>query len=83
MRRKPPRPLGELAARASVALARDDLLRIVQETSSPTAAYDLTLQIFNDHSLAQATRWAATIKRDYKQAALDHAIAEAKGKNHE
>ncbi|MFA6473271.1 MAG: hypothetical protein WCV85_00170 [Patescibacteria group bacterium] len=65
MRRNPPRPLGELTARASIALARDDLVRIVQETSSPTAAFDLAKQITGDSTLAKATRWLATIKRDY------------------
>lgn len=59
------RSVSEVKARCKPVLARGDLVKLVQQSSSPTAAYTVVLAETQDSELAKAGRWLAILKRDH------------------
>ena len=58
------RSLEELKARSQPARGHPELVKIAAG-SSPTTSFNLALAKTGDLGLAKATRWLATIRRDY------------------
>lgn len=59
------RSVSEVKARCKPILARLDLVQLVDEASSPTAAYAVIKSTTDSEDLARAGRWLAVLRRDY------------------
>lgn len=59
------RSVTEVKVRSKPLLDKPDLVKLVQESSSPTAAYAVILAETGNDELAKAGRWLAILKRDY------------------
>lgn len=55
----------EVKARCSPIIGNDEIVRIVAESSSPTAAHEMVSQRFTDDKMRKAARWLAVLRRDY------------------
>lgn len=71
----------EVEIRCGPIISRPDLVQLVQQSSSPTAAYDMVMATVKDANLARAGRWLGVLRRDYPAAyaelsrnILSHAI---------
>lgn len=59
------RSASEVKARCRVALNRPDIMSLVDDCRSPTAAYDIIMAETDSTELAKAGRWLAILRRDY------------------
>ncbi len=59
------RSLIEVKARCLVILEDKEIISLVKETSSPSAAYDVVFAETKDLIKAKAARWLAVMRRDY------------------
>ncbi len=61
------RSVVEIVARATPALGDTYIRELINSGSSPSAVYEIILQMTNDDTKAKAARWLAILKRDYEQ----------------
>lgn len=61
------RSVSEVKARCKAVLDRPELIQLVQQSNSPTAAYTVVLAETGDDDLAKAGRWLAVLRRDYQE----------------
>ncbi len=59
------RSAAEIKARCSSIMGNDQVVRIVAESSSPTATFDMVEQVFPIEEVCLAARWLAVLRRDY------------------
>lgn len=59
------RSAAEIKARCSSIMKNDRVVRIVAESSSPTATFDMVEQVFPIEKVCLAARWLAVLRRDY------------------
>lgn len=59
------RSVTEVKARSKLLLDKLELIRLVHESGSPTAAYIVVLVETKNDELAKAGRWLAILRRDY------------------
>lgn len=59
------RSASEVKARCKPVLDRPELIQLVQQSNSPTAAYTVVLAETGNDDLAKAGRWLAVLRRDY------------------
>jgi hypothetical protein len=55
----------EIKARCSSILRDEKIVFLVDESSSPSAAFEMIFAITNDSDKAKAGRWLAVLRRDY------------------
>jgi len=55
----------EIKARCSSILNNEELVSLVEKSSSPSAAYEMVFAETKDISKAKAGRWLAVLRRDY------------------
>jgi len=55
----------EIKARCSSILGDEKIVFLVDESSSPSAAFEMVFATTNDSDKAKAGRWLAVIRRDY------------------
>jgi hypothetical protein len=48
-------------------LDKSELIQLVQQSNSPTAAYTVVLAETGNDDLAKAGRWLAVLRRDYQK----------------
>ncbi len=59
------RSSSEIKVRCSSILDDDEIVFLVGESSSPSAAYEMVFSKTRDASKAKAGRWLAVLRRDY------------------
>ncbi|OQA52598.1 MAG: hypothetical protein BWY43_00469 [candidate division WS2 bacterium ADurb.Bin280] len=59
------RSAAKIKARCSLIVGNDEIVRIVAESSSPTAAHEMVSKRFVDDETRKAARWLAVLRRDY------------------
>jgi hypothetical protein len=59
------RSLEEVKARCKVILGDEAIMKLVDKSSSPTAAYEMIMAETGDQAKAKAGRWLAILRRDY------------------
>jgi len=57
----------EIKARCSSILDDDEIVSLVEESSSPSAAYEMVFEKTKDASRAKAGRWLAVLRRDHPE----------------
>lgn len=55
----------EIKARCSSILGDEKIVSLVDESSSPSAAFEMIFATTNDSDKAKAGRWLAVLRRDY------------------
>ena len=55
----------EITMRCKLILDQKDIVLLVDKSGSPTAAYDMALDITGKTEVAKAARWLAVLRRDY------------------
>ena len=55
----------EIKARCSSILGDDKIVFLVDESSSPSAAFSMIFAVTNNSDKAKAGRWLAVLRRDY------------------
>jgi len=55
----------EIKARCSSILNNEELVSLVEKSSSPSAAYEMVFAKTKDITKAKAGRWLAVLRRDY------------------
>ena len=60
------RTVEEIKMRCSLILNDNKVLFLVEESSSPTSAYEMVLYGTKDIAKAKAGRWLAILRRDHK-----------------
>lgn len=58
----------EIISRCKAILNQPDIVRTVENSSSPTAAYDIVKADTGDDAIAKAARWLGILRRDYPAA---------------
>jgi len=61
------RSVSEVKVRCKAVLDRPELIHLVQQSNSPTAAYTVVLAETGNDDLAKAGRWLAVLRRDYQE----------------
>lgn len=87
----PKRSKEELIMLCKPVLGRPDIITLVENSSSPTAAYQMVMSVGEDKATACAARWLGVLRRDHPEAYVEtiqqaprHATAARHGKgNHE
>ncbi len=59
------RSVSEVKARCKPVLDKFELIHLVQQSNSTTAAYTIVLAETGNDDLAKAGRWLAVLRRDY------------------
>ena len=62
------RPLEEIMMRCKLVLDQPDIMLLVENSSSPTSAYDIVIGVRRDETIAKAARWLGVMRRDYPNA---------------
>ena len=57
----------ELKVKCTSILGDTEVISLVKDSSSPTAAFDIVFAITNDLIKAKAARWLAVLRRDYPE----------------
>lgn len=55
----------EVTMRCKLILDQQDIVLLVDKSSSPTAAYDMVMDASNNDEIAKAARWLGVLRRDY------------------
>jgi len=55
----------EVIMRCKLILNRPDIVQLVDKSSSPTAAYDMVMDVTGSGEIARAARWLGVLRRDY------------------
>ena len=55
----------EVKARCKLVLGNPKLIKMIQQSSSPSAAHVVILSETGDEEIAKAGRWLAILRRDY------------------
>lgn len=61
----------EVELRCRPVLNRPDIVLIVNQSSSPTSAYDMIKADVGDEEIAKAGRWLGVLRRDYPDAYVE------------
>lgn len=59
------RSLEEVKARCKIILGDEIIIKLVDKSSSPTAAYEMIMAETGNQVKAKAGRWLAILRRDY------------------
>lgn len=59
------RSLEEVKARCKTILNDEEIINLVDKSSSPTAAFEMIVAETEDQVKAKAGRWLAVLRRDY------------------
>lgn len=59
------RTVEEVTMRCKLILNRPDIVQLVDKSSSPTAAYDMVMDVTGSDEIAKAARWLGVLRRDY------------------
>lgn len=59
------RSLEEVKARCKTILDDEEIINLVDKSSSPTAAFEMIMAELGDQTKAKAGRWLAILRRDY------------------
>jgi len=55
----------EVTMRCKLILDQQDIVLLVDKSSSPTAAYDMVMDATHNNETAKAARWLGVLRRDY------------------
>ena len=55
----------EITMRCKLILDQPDIISLVDRSSSPTAAYDMAMDVTRSEEIAKAARWLGVLRRDY------------------
>ena len=55
----------EVKARCKIILGDQKIVKLIEQSGSPTAAYTVVLVETKDEEFAKAARWLAVLRRDY------------------
>lgn len=55
----------EITMRCKLILDQSDIVLLVDKSSSPTAAYDMVMDVTHNDETAKAARWLGVLRRDY------------------
>jgi hypothetical protein len=55
----------EIMMRCKLILDQNDIVFLVDKSSSPTAAYDMVMDATHNGETAKAARWLGVLRRDY------------------
>jgi len=59
------RSVQEIRARCSSILSDEKIVSLVDESSSPSAAFEMIFAVTNNSDKSKAGRWLAVLRRDY------------------
>ena len=58
----------EIQMRCKSIFSNPEIVTLVKESSSPTSAYEMTVNATGNEKTAKAARWLAVLRRDYPEA---------------